>query len=690
MHTKYNHILIAALLAVLSGSCQPDREIDVTSGTASGNVVITATLEMQDTASKTSLTSAGKVLWSKEDEIAVMTSSTKDKFVLVSGDNTSSAEFRGELNGSAPYTALYPYSDNCLVDGDSLKFALPQEQSVSGAGTFGNGCSPAVATLDSPGAQVQFRNLCGVLKLNLYGSGVKVKRIAVSDLNGAPLWGDCSLALDGTQGTDGQTMTVSGGSNTVILDLRSEVTLSSSSASAKSFDIVVPAGTLKKGFSARLYDKSGKAVAFLSTQASDVAVTRSSAVTMAKVQVKTDYAESADVTARGYFKEMIVDAGKRLNNVCNPPAADSLGWQHDYVSTSDSIFQNKMFVGDDNDLNGILLYPDNEPRYRMLYINGGSSRPHGVSLTPEGLRNMVTFVDNGGSYVGTCAGACIASTGRQKSSGSRTLLAGTEYLGIYPEMIQGMDYYDTCSHHTIVNNSPLLKYYDFGGDMRIDSVRFNGGCLLPESNVVPGTEIMARYVIASPASYNKKISVWAYKANDVKGRVVVTGGHPESVATGERLHMMKAMCQYAVEGNGRVTEKGVLTNGEERRMDQLSSAERPENARIGDRQYHHFRLEIPAGGAKNVTISLVSNSSKNLMLGLRKGDFAWRSDADFLLVQSGSNKILNIDALPAGIWYVSVCCPDAPGVSCGSSRFTYSGDKTLLNGVPYSITASWK
>ena len=63
------------------------------------------------------------------------------------------------------------------------------------------------------------------------------------------------------------------------------------------------------------------------------------------------------------------------------------------------------------DENGILLYPDGAPRFRVVYMNGGRAKAHGGTLGEQGRKNYRMFVANGGGYVGSCAGAFIASLG---------------------------------------------------------------------------------------------------------------------------------------------------------------------------------------------------------------------------------------------------------------------------------------
>ena len=678
---------LAALFA--AASCKSEVD-DLKVSSSSGDVVIRASFEAPQS-TRTALSGGAKVVWSAGDQFALLSAGSRDRFTLISGEKTDSGEFAGSVSGAAPFYALYPYSDECAVEGGVLKFKLPQEQKYAPS-SFGNGASPAIATMADAASPAQFRNICGALEIYLCGSGKNISSIKVTDLSGAMLWGDCELALDGRQGTDEQTLTVTGGSNEITLTCESEIKLLSSTG--KPFVIMVPPGTLSKGFTVKLFDKNGEALGFLSTQTSAVMARRSFIISMDKAKVP-DNGERADTLARGYFKEVFQDGGCCVNSNTTLPACPYLNWEFDSMATSaggsstypeaDSIFQHTVICGDADDLNGALLYPDNEPRYRMIYVNGGTATNHGRTLSEEGRRNYVTFVNNGGSYVGTCAGAFMSSM----TVGTPTKQK-KEYLGIIPVGVSNTGYYGTTGM-TVPEDSPLLDYYDFGGDLFVDSVKQAGGCYLAEKNSAPGVEVLMYYYIkeSGQSFFDGQASVWAYKANKNKGRSIACGGHPEQITSGERRDMMAAMMRYACDGNGQPNSKCTLTNAQERKMDQLSTSSKPGYARIGDRQYHHFKISLPEG-AKNITVKISGDGSHNLELSMRKGNWAWRTDSPYVLSQPGTDKTLKFDTLPGGDWYVSVYCSDLLKVTCAKNKFAYTGDKSVLNGVPYTIVASWE
>ena len=125
-----------------------------------------------------------------------------------------------------------------------------------------------------------------------------------------------------------------------------------------------------------------------------------------------------NVLNRSYYKDVFLDAGVGLSSRKSLAAASYLGLSLEGIclSRSDATqeeieLQNEILGGNEEDVNGRLLYPDGQPRYRLLFVNGGSSKTHGKSLDEQSLENMRQFVQNGGSYVGTCAGAFFASNG---------------------------------------------------------------------------------------------------------------------------------------------------------------------------------------------------------------------------------------------------------------------------------------
>ena len=406
----------------------------------------------------------------------------------------------------------------------------------------------------------------------------------------------------------------------------------------------------------------------------------------------------------GYYKDVFMDSGIHMIDRADLPATRFLGlsmetfiaapYYPSELTIMDTIIQKELMCGNPWDENGILLYPDGEPRFRMIYMNGGLATRHGNSLTQKGRDNIRKFIENGGSYVGSCAGMFLASNGVYEEGKEYT--PNASYLSIWPGTTHHTELDDSYTSVRLSENSPLLKYYDFGGDLMIDSLRHsNGGyAYYGEGDIIPeGTEPLLRFVYdtvsvdAKTRHIHDQVCTWAYKKNEESGRVVITGSHPEGVTEGERLELMAAMMQYAMDGNGIEKIKGELIPGELREMKKTTADSDPLYTKIGDLQYHHFKVNVPAN-AKRLVISLKGYDKKDgfdLSLCAKAGEFAFHHNTDIKDVSQGCLKDLIIDVPQAGEWYISVRCENTVETRNGRYGTEYIKGREVLNGVPYSI-----
>lgn len=408
----------------------------------------------------------------------------------------------------------------------------------------------------------------------------------------------------------------------------------------------------------------------------------------------------AQNNTKGYYKDLFMDSGIMLTSRTYLPASRVLGLETesfisavnsdtDKLTQRDTIIQTALLCGSAMDENGILLYPDGEPRFRMVYFNGGKAVNHGKTLGETGRENVRQFIRNGGSYVGSCAGAFIAS--KYTFSDDSLKLRTDSYMGIWPGCVRGTGLEKSWTDMTFDKDSPLLKYYDFGGDYQVDSVRHNGGCYGDTEHVWPeGGEILARFATKGrelPRDIDTKPSVWALKESATSGRVISCGSHPEEVTSGERLDFMCSMILYALEGNGEPTVKALLSPGDSIKMTRRTSDNDPLHTRIGDRQYHHFIIDIPAGrDSVTITIkSLLGWRDFDLALSVDKDDFAFLDTAKFKNAAPGVDKTIILTAPEAGKYHVSVFCSTT--VNTEETRYgtAYTGRTDVLNGVPYIL-----
>ena len=406
---------------------------------------------------------------------------------------------------------------------------------------------------------------------------------------------------------------------------------------------------------------------------------------------------------RGYYKDVFMDSGIALTSRHFLPATRYLGLSIDYFASArtdkmtqtDTLLQRDIFCGNADDTNGWLLYPDGAPRFRVIYVNGGKSGAHARSLTERGRALLQEYIANGGSYVGTCAGAYMATSGSRRLNGS--IRNGDVYLGLWPGYAKPTQLRKSRPTLEIARKSPLLRYFGFGGDRTVAEVYHNGGCSAygyADGTMPKGTEVLVYYRFGDTESVkiDGRIGVWAYKPKEQCGRVIMCGSHPESVGEGERLEFMSSMLLYAMDGNPQPQIKGELKAGQVREMNKRTEDAAPAYTRIGDKQYHHFVIDVPRG-CKRAVVSLdgYEEASKyDLTLCAKRGDFAFHDNTLHKSVSRGCKKTLVLEQPKAGKWYVSVFCETTVTALRGKYGTRYSGRVGVLNGVPYKISVKYE
>ena len=395
-----------------------------------------------------------------------------------------------------------------------------------------------------------------------------------------------------------------------------------------------------------------------------------------------------EVPNRSFYKDVFMDAGIVLTSRKSLAAATYLGLSLEGISLpysnpseEDKALQTAIISGEPDDLNGRLLYPDGQPRYRLLFVNGGTPTSHGVYLGLSGVGNMRAFVENGGSYVGVCAGAMLAAKGYDDIPNYRY------FLSVWPGIMLQSKVKSTRLGMSIEEDSPLLRYFDFGGDNYVANIRHNNGGVPLE--LLPGTEVLARYDKPNKSIIHNQPSILAYKKTAKSGRVIMEGSHPEEDTEGECLDLTAAMLLYAMDGVGVTTLKGFLKNGEKRVMNKKSSDNYPDYTRIGDLQTHHFAAYIPSD-AKNVRVMVSGSGKCDLALMMNQGTFAYSDVAEYKSAIPGAEQQLSFPTIREGLWFIAVQCLTTVTITDTSYGQEYGGNLEVLNGIPYQISISWE
>ena len=253
MDMKAMKLLLGAACVALAGGLMTACTQDETEGLATGKLVpMTFTAGTAQT--RTELGEGNAVNWVAGDAIAVWDGTEKLEFTTQ--DAGATAAFTGEARPAGSYTAFYPYANVTDISNEAITFNLPAEQTAT-AGTFANGLAPSWAQTADGSNQLQFHNLCALVKFTvgdgMAGEGTFTLKGAKSE----------SLAgsLTYTIGGDGE---ASVGSNA-----SAEVKLSGAFVAGETYYFVVAPATLEAGLS--LFYKGSEGATYRRAGASSVA-----------------------------------------------------------------------------------------------------------------------------------------------------------------------------------------------------------------------------------------------------------------------------------------------------------------------------------------------------------------------------------------------------------------------------------
>lgn len=335
-----------------------------------------------------------------------------------------------------------------------------------------------------------------------------------------------------------------------------------------------------------------------------------------------------------FHKNLFIDGGVGISSK-GTYAADFLGWEYDTLFANTSAYQNSIMVSSSTDSNGALLYPDNQPRYEVYYMNGGSSTSHMSSLGSTGRDRVKTFFANGGSYTGSCAGAFAATSPRG--------------YGIMPnKSIVGVAAWGTSTTVKFEDSEFADIMTELGFGTTVYNIPVYGGPIFRAKGVdIPGLQHFG-----TGSRYNAQ-QVAEYQVEGT-GRIDILMGHPEYAKSGSNLGLMATVYERARRGAKQIPDtKGILTINQPWRM---SSA----TQRIGDGQYHLYEVEIPTN-SEDISISLTGKAKLYVQHDLPAHSQSYIASGKDIILENPEEETL----------YISVY-----------------GNHNVLNGESYVLTVS--
>jgi hypothetical protein len=364
-------------------------------------------------------------------------------------------------------------------------------------------------------------------------------------------------------------------------------------------------------------------------------------------QLESRLVLSADLWPRGVglHADVFVDGGMHLSKVSLEKSATLAGLTRE-VFFSNSHAQTKATIGGNvNDLNGALLFPDGQPRFSVMYINGGTAGNHTDAMGAAGRQAVADFYSSGGSYTGSCAGEFVAArripslwggkVGNQGNTGRQTVT------------------FDETDHPLVQD---LMRWN--GGSNVVPSIPHYGGPTNRESYPHPNGTLFLGTITGG--LHRGTDFLVEYQRDDASGITVLSPSHPEYGRQASHTALMASILKRAND-QSRVTPdlKGSLST------DQTVVMSDPAQ-KIGDGQYHRYSLDVPAGTSV-LYINLASLSGNADLFVQYNGP----AHAGSYLVKSTS----------AGDDMVAIQNPEP-----GTYEVSVFGAHTVLNGAAYTLS----
>lgn len=153
----------------------------------------------------------------------------------------------------------------------------------------------------------------------------------------------------------------------------------------------------------------------------------------------------------------------------------------------------------------------------LLIVPGGRSLPYYEKLGDTGNKNIIAYVEQGGTYWGFCAGAYYACTKTLFSEGLPLELKLPGELHFFEGNAIGPVFAETEFAYQSESGACIVDV--IWKDQHTYPVYFNGGCYFEHADTFKNTEILACY------ASNQKPAIIACTYG--KGRAILSGVHPE-------------------------------------------------------------------------------------------------------------------------------------------------------------------
>ena len=288
--------LIVGLMVLFFVACSvrvtPEQERQTSTSSQDDNTFYAVFERIGEPETKTYVNENLQVRWHADDRISIFNQNSYNQQYRFDGETGANAGSFTKVDGPEFVTgnpiehivSLYPYrASTTISEEEGLSVNLPTVQKYV-ENSFAPGIN-MMASVITRGEVLMYKNVCGYLKISLYGSGASVSSIKLKGNHGEKLSGNASVTmpLDGlplvTMAEDASTE--------ITLVCETPVSLGSADDECTDFWFVIPPVTFSEGFTVTITGSYGafQQLSFTKTTSESIDIRRNIITKMSPVDV---------------------------------------------------------------------------------------------------------------------------------------------------------------------------------------------------------------------------------------------------------------------------------------------------------------------------------------------------------------------------------------------------------------------
>ena len=279
-------IIYSMLMLVMALACAEFDEQSIVKVAADAPDMVYAAFDDEET--RVYVESDKYLRWTAGDEISFFPVTNNVRYRYAGETGAKGGSFDKMTTGAVSGNALnncygvYPYrSATTITSAGVISFDMPAEQ-LYAENSFGLGANTMVAVTSSKtDNELRFKNVCGYLKLKLYGEDVVVKSVKIEGNNNEKIAGAANIRA--SYGGEPTVTMANNATESVTINCGDGVALGEAKTSATHFWFALPVTTFSKGFTITVTDTNGNE--FTKSTSKSLAIERNIIQPMAEVEV---------------------------------------------------------------------------------------------------------------------------------------------------------------------------------------------------------------------------------------------------------------------------------------------------------------------------------------------------------------------------------------------------------------------